>query len=328
MAATARKIAAVIRGRDITLFHRQWKTQAVGSVAARDNGDMTRILLLVLACALAADAQQAALSPYEIVKRSIDRDTRNFERFKDYTFHQFSDQKQLDKRGKVVSSDRELEEVLMLGGRPYSRLLERDGKPLSAKDSQKEQQKLDREAAKRAKETDRDRAKYEKDRLEERRFAREIPEAFNFTLLGQESIDGLPVWKIQAEPRPGFKPRERRADLLKKVRGTLWIEQAGYQWVRADIDVIGTISWGLFVLRIPAGAKIAFSQMRVNEEVWLPRQVHVRADAKLALLKTYRADVDVAYSNYRKFRAESQILDVQEVGPSELPQQNRSQVRE
>jgi len=274
---------------------------------------MTRILLLALSCAIAAEAQNTSLSPREIVQRSIDRDTRNFERFKDYTFHEFSEQKQLDKRGKVTGVDQELSEVLMLGGRPYSRLLERDGKPLSEKDAHKEQEKLDKEAAKRAKETDRDRAKFEKERLEERRFAREIPEAFNFTLLGEESMDGLPVWKIQAEPKPGFKPREKRADLLKKVRGTLWIDQAGYQWVRADIDVVDTISWGWFVLRIPAGAKISFSQMRVNDEVWLPKQIHVRADAKLALLKTFRADIDVAYSNYRKFRAESQVIEVEEL---------------
>jgi hypothetical protein len=279
---------------------------------------MARVPLLTLTYVLLAEAQvssyaHAQLSPYEIVKRSVERDARNFERFKDYAFHELTVEKQLDKKGKITGTDTELSEVLMLGGRPYSRLLERDGKPLSEKDGAKEQDKLDKEAAKRAKETDRDRAKFEKDRLEERRFAREIPDAFDFQLLGEETMDGLPVWRIQAEPKPGFKPRQGRADLLKKVRGTLWIDQAGYQWVRAEIDVIDTISWGLFVLRIPAGAKISFSQMRVNDEVWLPKNVHVRADAKLALLKTIRLDMDVAYSNYRKFRAESQILDTQEL---------------
>jgi hypothetical protein len=272
---------------------------------------MVRTLLLAVVCAVAVHAQ--ALSAQEIVKRSVERDARNFERFKDYTFHQFSDQKQLDKKGNVSHRETELDDILMLGGRPYSRVLEKDGKPLSEKDAKKEQEKLDKEAAKRAKETDRDRAKAEKDRLEERRFALEIPDAFNFQLLGEEKLDGLPVWKIQAEPRPDFKPKRSDANLLKKVRGTLWIDQAGYQWVRAEIDVIDTISWGFFVLRIPAGAKISFLQMRVNDEVWLPKTVHVRADAKIALMKTFRMEIEVAYSNYRKFRAESQIIDSQEL---------------
>ncbi len=271
---------------------------------------MTRILLLAL---VGTALQAQTLSPQEIVRRSVERDARNFERFKDYTFHQFSDDRQLDKRGRISKRDTELNDILMLGGRPYSRLLERNGRPLSAKNAQKEQAKLDKEAAKRAKETDRDRAKFEKERLDERRFAMEIPEAFNFQLLGEETLDGLPVWKIKADPKPGFKPKDGRADLLKKVRGTIWIDQAGYQWVRAEIDVIDTISWGLFVLRIPAGAKISFLQTRVNNEVWLPKTVHVRADAKLGLVKTFRIDTDVAYSDYRKFRAESQIIDTKEL---------------
>jgi hypothetical protein len=152
----------------------------------------------------------------------------------------------------------------------------------------------------------------EKERQDDRRAAREIPDAFDFTLLGEELIDGLPVWKIQAEPKPGYEPRNGRADVLTKVRGTLWIEQADFQWVRGEIEVIDTISWGWFVLRIPAGAKIEFAQMRLNHEVWVPQQAHIRADAKLALLKTFRLEVDIAYREYRKFRAESQIIGVDE----------------
>ncbi len=262
----------------------------------------------MLACTALAHAQD----PREIVRQSVERDAGNFARFKDYTFHTLYEEKRLDKNGKVSSTETELTEVLILGGRPYERVLERDGKPLSAKEVMKEQEKLDREAAKRAKESDREKARYEKERQEERRFAREVPDAFNFTLLGQEQRDGLPVWKIQAEPKPGYKPRASRADMLQKVRGTIWIDQAGYQWVAAEIDVVQTISWGWFILRIPPGAHISFGQTRVNDEVWLPKQVHIRGDAKLGLLKTFRMDVNIAYSDYRKFRAQSQVIDAEE----------------
>jgi hypothetical protein len=269
------------------------------------------MLLLALAWTCTLTAQ--VVSPYEIVQRSVDRDTSNYARLKDYTFHEFNTEKQLDKAGKVTHTDTELSEILMLGGRPYSRLLERGGKRLSEKEAQKEQANLDKEAAKRGKETDRDRAKFEKERIEGRKFAQEVPAAFMFQLLAEETIDGLPVWKIGAEPKPGFKPRYKDAGVFKKVRGTIWIEKGGYQWVRAEIEVIDTISWGFFVLRIPAGAKISFLQMRVNDEVWMPKTIHVRADAKLAMLKTFRMDMDVAFSDYRKFRAESQIIDAQEL---------------
>jgi len=53
---------------------------------------------------------------------------------------------------------------------------------------------------------------------------------------------------------------------------------------------------------------ISFSQTRVNDEVWLPRAAHIRADARLGLLKTFRMGFDLAYSNYRKFQSESQVV--------------------
>ncbi len=203
---------------------------------------MARFLLALL---FALSATGRGLTPRNAAVRRTD--ARNFERFKDYTFHEFQDQKQLDKRSGVSHRETELNEVLM-GRAAYGRLLERDGNAPSEKDAQKSSPSSTKKPPNGPRKPIGIGAKFEKDRLEERRFAREIPEAFDFTLLGEETLDGLPVWKIQAEPKPGFKPKEGRADLLKKVRGTIWVDQAGYQWVRAEIDVIDTISWGLFVL--------------------------------------------------------------------------------
>jgi hypothetical protein len=46
----------------------------------------------------------------------------------------------------------------------------------------------------------------------------------------------------------------------------------------------------------------------VNDEVWLPSKATTRINAKLALLKTIRAEVDVQWREYRKFRTESRIV--------------------
>src|SRR5262249_43251880 len=119
-----------------------------------------RRLGLFLLAAMAAWGQD----PREIVRKSVERDATNFARFKDYTFKNLYEEKRLDKNGSVTNTESQLNEVLILGGRPYERLLERNGKPLSEKETKKEQEKLDKEAAKRAKESDRDRAKFEKDR--------------------------------------------------------------------------------------------------------------------------------------------------------------------
>jgi hypothetical protein len=270
---------------------------------------MTRLLWIALALLPAAGAQDVL----EIVRHSVDRDATNFERFRNYTFQETTEETRYDKRGSVTSIKLETVEVLMLAGRPYTRLIGRDGGLLSEKEQRKEQEKLDKELAKRLKNPQKQLEEFEEERAEERRFFQEIPDAFDFTLLGEESVDGLPVWKIRAEPKPGYKARERRAKVFQKVRGTIWIDQAEYQWVKADVEVIDTISWGLFLVRIPPGATISFSQTRVNDEVWLPKEARVRADARLGLLKTFRMGLEVAYSKYRKFQSESQVIGVEEL---------------
>ena len=268
-----------------------------------------RAWLWVALVAVPASAQDVV----DIVRRSVERDALNFERFRDYTFEETTAQTRYDKQGRVTSTDRQTFEVLMLAGQPYSRLIARDGKPLPAREAQKELEKVDKELRSRLKNPARTRQRYAQERAEGRRFFREIPDAFNFTLLGEETLDGLPVWKIRAEPRPGYRPRERRAGVFQKLRATIWIDHAGYQWVKAEVQVIEAISWGFFVLRIPPGATIAFSQMRVNDEVWLPKEARIRADARLGLLKTFRVGLDIAYRNYRKFQSESQVVGVEEI---------------
>jgi hypothetical protein len=46
----------------------------------------------------------------------------------------------------------------------------------------------------------------------------------------------------------------------------------------------------------------------VNEEVWLPSRITVRAEARIAILKKMHAEIDITYRDYRKFQADSKIV--------------------
>ena len=48
----------------------------------------------------------------------------------------------------------------------------------------------------------------------------------------------------------------------------------------------------------------------MNEEVWLPRHVSLKLDARLALLKGLNMAEDVTYRDYKKFRTDTKILPV------------------
>ena len=82
--------------------------------------------------------------------------------------------------------------------------------------------------------------------------------------------------------------------------------------VKVDVEVLDTLSFAVGMFRVAPGATIHFEQIHVNGELWLPSMVLVRADARLALLKKLRAEVEIRYSDYKKFQSESRIESVME----------------
>ena len=264
---------------------------------------MGRILLAVFAtCSLWAQ------DPLEIVRRSLDRDLSNFERLKDYTYQQREENREYDAHGKVKKTESETSDVLILAGRPYERVIARNDKAVSEKDARKEQDKMDRELTRRQNLSAKEQAKLEKERAENRKFLREVPDAFSFRLVGEETISGKPAWVIDAEPRADFHPKDAGAKVLSKVRAKIWIDQGEYQWVKAEAEVLDTLSFGLALFRLAPGGRLNFEQTRINDEVWLPAHIYVRADARLAYVKKLRAEIDVTYRDYKKFQADSRIV--------------------
>jgi len=53
---------------------------------------------------------------------------------------------------------------------------------------------------------------------------------------------------------------------------------------------------------------VMLEQTRVNDEVWLPRRVTFKLDARVALLKGYKMDGELTYRDYKKFRTSARIV--------------------
>ena len=262
------------------------------------------MLLLLLAPVWAADSPSAA----DIVRQSVQRDLLNFERLKNYTYTQRNEERSYDKQGHLKKTETETYDIMILGGRDYEKLVERDDKPLPEKEARKEQEKMDKEVARRQNESAADKARFDKQRREERQFLNEIPQAFHFQLVGQEAVSGKPAWVITAEPDLSYHAKDRLAKLVSKMRAKIWIDQGEYQWVKVEAEATGSISFGLGLLKIEPGAIVRFEQTRVNDEVWLPASGSIHADARLALFKRIHSEVDMQFSGYRKFQAQSQFI--------------------
>jgi hypothetical protein len=268
---------------------------------------MRAVLLLAAACTMAA-----AQDPREIVRRSIQLMDHNLAIARNYTFLERSETRELDSDGHVKTHKILLYDVTMLEGSPYRRLVGKDDHGLSPEEERIEQMKLADGIAQRQKETPSERARriaeWERKRQREREPLDEVPDAFDFRLAGEAQIDGRDAWIIEGTPHPGYHARNNLAKLFRKFRGKLWIDKAGYQWVKTEAEVTDDISWGLFVARLSKGARLDVQMTRVNDEVWLPKRVAIKASARVALVKQYNIESDTSFSNYRKFQVESRVV--------------------
>ena len=253
----------------------------------------------------------------ELFRVVAEKDLQNDKRQRDYTYTERDVENKLDGKGKTKSTETKTYELMEIYGEQVQRLIEKDDKPLPQKEAAKEEEKIQKVIDKRKNESEHERKKREereeKDREDGRKFVREIADAYNFKLVGTEAIDGREAWVINAEPRPGYQPHMKYANYLSKFHGRVWIDKADLQLAKMDVQCLDTLSWGLFVARLHKGSRFMMEQTRVNDEVWLPRHVTFKLDARLALLKGFNVDGEQTYRDYKKFRTSARVVGMHEI---------------
>ena len=271
------------------------------------------------------DATQAATSPAnslsqdqirEIIRKSAENDMENDKKLRNYTYVERQEEKHLDAKGQVKSTESKTYDVMEIYGEPVQKLIAKDDKPLSEKETKKEDEKIQKVIDKRENESTSDREKRlkkeEKDREDSRQFIREVADAYNFTFVGMESIDGRENYVIDGVPKPGYAPKLKDARILPKFRFRAWIDKDDTEMKKLDVLCIDTVSFGLFLARLHKGTRVVVEQTRVNNEVWLPEHVAANVDVRLALLKELNVDVDVTDRDYKKFTSDTKITTLGE----------------
>jgi hypothetical protein len=248
----------------------------------------------------------------EIVRRAVEADRSHSAAARNYTFLQRNQMKEFDGGGKLKKSDDRTWDVTLLEGSPYRRLVARNGKPISAEEQKAEQDKLQSGIEQRRHETaeqrDRRVADWHHKQEKQREPLQEFPDAFNFRMAGEESLEGAAVYVIDATPKPGYKPKMSSASFFPKVKARLWIDKSSYAWVKIDMETLDTISFGAIVLRLAKGSHLEIEQSQVNGEVWLPRRVALEASARILLFKSLKAQFLYTFSDYKKFQVDSRVV--------------------
>jgi hypothetical protein len=271
---------------------------------------MMRQLLIAACCALPLFA---ADDPKEMVRRALALYAHDDAAERQYTYLQRDDIRMLDGAGKLKKRDLQTYDITLLEGSRYRRLVKRNDLPLPANDEKQQQDNLQRSISDRRKETPEQRrqrlAEWERKRQERMNDLKEVPDAFDFRLVGDDVIDGVPVWVVEGTPHPGYKPKTKSASYFVKMQGRMWLAKSDYHEVKIDAVTLETISIGAFLIRFAKGGHINVEFSRVNNEVWMPKHVSLTGSARLLLVKGYHLDADFTFFDYKKFSTESRVLD-------------------
>jgi hypothetical protein len=264
-----------------------------------------------------ADGKLSQEQMRQLFRVVADKDLENEKQERNYTFIDREVENKLDGKGQIKSTEVKTYEILEIYGAPVQRLIEKDDKPLDAKQAAKEEEKIQKIIDKRKNESDEDRKKREekevKEREDGRKFVREVADAFDFKLVGTEELGGREAWVIDGEPRPGFEPHMKESKFLSKFHGRVWIDKGDLQLAKMDIEAIDTVSVGWVLARIHKGTRVMLEQTRVNDEVWLPRHLSFKVDARVALFKGFNINGEQEFRDYKKFRTSSKIVGMGEV---------------
>jgi hypothetical protein len=224
------------------------------------------------------------------------------------------------KSGATKASHTDAKDVLYLGERRYEHIIQRDGKPLPAAEAQREQEKLDHTAAEAAKLTNDQkaarRAQLERERRQRNEFWKYIPAAYTLLPLADVVLNGCPTYVIRLAPKPGY--HGKYASLLRNAQGTLFIDKRDFMLVRMQAEILGDVSFGLFLGRIDKGSRVTYELTRINNEVWLPHFIETHGAGR-ELFKSIRRDEKITYSDYRKYRTESRIVDTSQPSDPTAP---------
>ena len=233
-----------------------------------------------------------------------------------YIYVETRREQKLDGRGRVQEESVKVYESYpgLPGEDRWERLISENGRPRAASDLEKElrnrQKKAEalvREATEQpAKQQARQQREYATKRREFDAVLDDVYLVYNIRMERRELLDGHETIVFSLTPRREAKPRTREGSQMRTFTVRAWISESDRELVRADVEVIDTLSMGFGLLaRLHKGAKLSFLRTKVNDEVWLPSRVSYSGSARVGLVAVLRRTGASEFSGYRKFSVDT-----------------------
>jgi hypothetical protein len=230
-----------------------------------------------------------------IVALSIAATERSWRARDYYTYTERDDDRRMDALGQIKWENTDVSNMILVDGARFAQHIEHNGQvpPI------KERKKLDADLDKLKHETPEEKTTRLRQDQENRSFLEDVLEAFDFHLVGEQTIAGRLAYVIQATPHPGYHAGGKYAKIFPRVEGKLWIDEENFGWIKVDGQVTESFSMGLIVARVQQGSHVILEQTCVGDAVWVPRRLELRAAARIFFVKSLDIDRIFTYWDYR-----------------------------
>jgi len=121
-----------------------------------------------------------------------------------------------------------------------------------------------------------------------------------------ERFRGQDVLVFDFEPNPEFKARKLEEKVVQKLAGVVWIDEKAHDVARLEAYFVGDFKLAGGVLaNLQKGTSFVFEQAFINNEVWLPTYAEVHVGVRVLLVKGFKVNEVIRYSDYKRFNVES-----------------------
>lgn len=109
----------------------------------------------------------------------------------------------------------------------------------------------------------------------------ELMRRFQFTLVGREVLEGLPLLKLDFRPAADGPPAKGLLErLASRVAGTVWVDEADFTVARISLYLTEKVNVGAGVLGSVSAFECWFERRKTDDGLWYPRRVDWRVECR------------------------------------------------
>jgi hypothetical protein len=258
------------------------------------------VLLVWLSPAAFGASEPAALPDAATMLREVEAHQKQLDKIREnYTFRSMQTTRQLDGSGNTKKVETEEHEVFFVNGEQVQKLVRKDGKDLTPEQARKEQDRVNKEVLKISK------PGYSNPDKDEITVSR-LLQIVTFSRPRRVQLNGRDTIAFDFAGDPHAKTHGRGEDALKKVSGTIWIDEADREVSRmsATLDENYHVGFGLLA-SVAKGSNVVFDQGLIRNEAWLPTAIALHLQARALLVAGFRAEIDIRFDQYKKFQTDA-----------------------